>query len=307
MSASSGTLVSALPRRRGWTRLATLLGDYVALTRPRVLALVLFSAPAAMALGQPGWPPAATIAGVLVGAALVGGGCGALNAWIERDADARMARTMARPLPAGRLAPSRALGFGLAISILGLGVLYATGGWPPALVGVLALAHYLGVYTLWLKPRSPQSIVIGGAAGAVAPLIADAAATGSIGIWSILLFAIVFLWTPPHFWAIALYRKREYAAAGFPMMPAVVGNAGTRRRMLVYALVLIPVTLLPWLGGALGAAYAATALLAGVAFVASILHAMHAASSGSDRRVFVVSIVYLTLVFFAMLVELVLG
>jgi protoheme IX farnesyltransferase len=304
MSATTDVLVSTPPRLRTWTRVLVLGRDLIALTRPRVLALVLFTAPAALALGRDGWPDAATIVGVLLGAALVGGGCGALNAWLEREADAQMARTCDRPLPAGRVTPRQALGFGVAISALGLLVLFGVGGWPPALVGGLTILHYVGVYTLWLKPRSPQNIVIGGAAGAAAPLIADAALDGRIGVWGMVLFAIVFLWTPPHFWAIALYRKKEYAAAGFPMMPAVVGDAATRRRMLLYALLLIPTSLFPWLGGALGAHYAATALAAGAWFVASILRSMRAASSREDRRVFLVSIAYLTVLFAAMLADL---
>jgi protoheme IX farnesyltransferase len=185
-------------------------------------------------------------------------------------------------------------------------VLLGVGGWLAALVGALTLAHYIGVYTIWLKPRSPQNIVIGGAAGAAAPLIADAAANGSIGLWSVVLFAIVFLWTPPHFWAIALYRKREYAAAGFPMMPSVVGDEATRRQSLAYATVLIPVTLLPWLGGVVGGGYAVTAAVGGLCFVASILHSMRAQSRREDRRVFLVSIAYLAALFSAMLVSLLL-
>jgi len=278
--------------------------DYVALTRPRVLGLVLFTAPPAMVMGGGEWPDFAVLLGVLVGSAMIGGGCGALNAWWERDRDAAMLRTADRPLPAGRLAPHQALVFGLAVSVLGLAILYAAGGALPAAIGAGALAHYLFVYTLWLKPRSPQNIVIGGAAGAATPLIADAAVDGRLGIWGIVLFAIVFLWTPPHFWAIALYRKSEYEAAGFPMMPSVVGNDATRRRQLAYAMVLIPVTLIPWLAGVLGAFYAVVSMAAGLAFCVSIGQAMHRRSDVADRRVFRVSILYLVAIFAAMLVDL---
>ena len=304
MSAPSNPLDSALPPIRTAAHTVETLRDYLALTRPRVLALVLFTAAPALALGRNDWPSAAVILGVLLGAALVGGGCGALNAWLERDSDARMARTRERPLPTGRLAPHKALRFGIAISALGLLVLYGVGGWLPVVVGGLTLVHYLGVYTLWLKPRSAQNIVIGGAAGAAAPLIADAAVDGRIGEWGLVLFAIVFLWTPPHFWAIALYRKQEYAAADLPMMPAVVGDRGTRRRMLAYALALIPVSLLPWLGGELGPAYAATAVAAGACFVASILRSMRVQTREQDRRVFLVSLITLSLLFAVMLLEL---
>ena len=282
-------------------------GDFLALTRPRVLMLVLFTAPAAMALGREGWPEPALLTAIALGTALIGGGCGALNAWIERERDAKMTRTMHRPLPTGRLDPRQALVFGLFTTASGLGLLLAVGGALSAAIGAVTVLHYIFVYTLWLKPRSPQSIVICGAAGATAPLIADAAVSGTIGIWSLVLFAIIFLWTPPHFWAIALYRKDEYMAAGFPMMPVVVGNAATRKKMLAYAWVLWPVTLIPWIGGALGPVYGLTALAAGGAFVASIARSRRIARSLEDRRVFAISIMYLALLFAVMTLELLLG
>jgi protoheme IX farnesyltransferase len=305
MSAPSNPLAPALPRTGATAHAVRTVRDTLALTRPRVLALVLFTAPPALAMGHGGWPAPPVVLGVLLGAAFVGAGCSALNAWLERDVDARMERTRGRPLPEGRIGPGHALGFGVGVSALGLLTLFTTGGWLPAAVGALTLLHYVGIYTLWLKRRSPQNIVIGGAAGAAAPLIADAAAHGAIGVWALVLFAIVFLWTPPHFWAIALYRKEEYAAAALPMMPSVVGDRATRRRMLAYALALIPVTLLPWLGGALGPAYALTAAAGGACFAASILRSMRARTAIEDRRVFLVSITYLSVLFAAMLLELI--
>jgi len=287
--------------RFGWLSHAQ---DYVALTRPRVLTLVLFTAPPAMLMGHDGWPGTAVMLGVLFGAALIGAGCGALNASWERDRDRLMARTENRPLPAGRLRLREAVIFGCAISILGTAVLYATGGWLPAAIGVLTLAHYLLIYTIWLKPRTPQNIVIGGAAGAASPLIADAAVDGRLGPWGVVLFLIVFVWTPPHFWAISLYRKREYAAAGFPMLPIVLGDRATRRRMLVYAVGLVPIALIPWWAGQLGLVYAATTVIAGSAFIASIVRSMRAESAAQDRRVFRVSIFFLFAIFAEMLVEL---
>ncbi len=305
----SGTLPapSGLCSARRSSNLLSLAGDFLALTRPRVLMLVIFTAPAAMAMGRDGWPEPAVAIAIVMGMALIGGGCGALNAWIERERDAKMTRTMDRPLPAGRLSPRQALAFGLFTSGAGLGLLLAVGGGLPAAIGALTLFHYIFVYTLWLKPRSPQNIVIGGAAGATAPLIADAAVSGTIGLWSLVLFAIIFLWTPPHFWAIALYRKDEYAAAGFPMMPVVVGNAATRKKMLVYACVLWPTTLIPWIGGALGPVYGLTALAAGGYFVASIARSRRIARPLEDRRVFAISVIYLALLFAVMLLELALG
>lgn len=283
------------------------LGDYVALTRPRVLLLVLLTAPPALALGPGGWPDPALALGVLLATALVGGGCGALNAWYERDRDARMARTSSRPLPAGRLSSARALAFGLAISTLGLLGLLAFGGWLAASIGALALLHYLFVYTAWLKPRSPQAVVVGGVSGAIAPVIADASVDGAVGAWGLLLFAIVFLWQPAHFWAIALYRKEDYRAAGFPMLPLVAGDRATRQQMLGYALVLMPVTLLPWLAGVLGGLYACVALAGGALFVMTLVRSMRARTREADRRVFLVSIAYLATLFAAMLVELAVG
>jgi protoheme IX farnesyltransferase len=304
VSASSQLPIPLLAGLRGGAHALSLARDYLALTRPRVLSLALFTAPPALVMGMDRWPDPLTAAGVLLGAALVGGGCGAFNAWLERGTDRRMARTRDRPLPTGRLEARQALGFGVLVSALGLFVLYAAGGWLPTLIGAITLVHYVFVYTVWLKPRTPQNIVIGGAAGAFPPMIGWAAATGEVSLASAVLFAIIFLWTPPHFWAIALYRKREYEAAHFPMLPNVVGDAATRQRMLAYALVLIPVTLLPWLGGALGPVYAVAALGLGVWFAASIARAMRAPSAGRDRRVFAVSIQYLALLFGAMLVEL---
>jgi protoheme IX farnesyltransferase len=278
--------------------------DYAALTRPRVLAGVVLTAPAALVLGGARWPETRLALPVLLGTALLGGGCGALNAWWERDRDACMLRTQGRPLPTGRLAPREALGFGIAISALGLALLYAAGGWLPVWIGLATLAHYLLVYTLWLKPRSAWSTVAGGVAGAAAPLVADAAADGRIGIWGLVLFAIVFLWQPPHVWAIALYRKAEYAAAGFPMLPARAGNRATRRWMLAFAIALVPVTLLPWFGGALGPGYATVAAAGGACFMVSIVAAQRADRDAADRRVFVVSLGYLAALFLAMLAEL---
>jgi protoheme IX farnesyltransferase len=281
-------------------------GDYLALTRPAVLALVLFTAPPAMVLGHGGWPGAGALLGVILGAALVGAGCSALNAWYERDLDARMARTHQRPLPAGRLEARQALAFGLALSAAGLLVLERTGGWLPAALGAATLAHYMLVYTIWLKPRTPSSVVVGGVAGAAAPLIADAAVDGRLGPWGLALFAIVLVWQPPHVWSIHLYRRSEYAAAGFPILPETAGPAATRRRMLFWALALIPVALLPWLSGDLRVAYPVVAVAGGALFAGRIVRAMRRASDGADRAVFTTSLSYLAILFATMLLDLIL-
>jgi protoheme IX farnesyltransferase len=306
MVASAPSVPDALRHRASASsNLAARVLDYVALTRPRVLSLVLLTGPAGFALGRGTWPEPIVFVSVLLAIALVGGGCGALNACYERHLDARMTRTAERPLPTGRLSPAQALWFGVITCALGVSLLAAFGSAWSAILGILTVAHYLLVYTMWLKPRTPHAVLVGGAAGAAAPIIADAAANGSIGAWSLVLFAIVLLWQPPHFWAIALYRKHEYAAAGFPMMPLVVGDKGTRRRMLAYALALIPVTLLPWLGGVAGIVYGATALAGGALFVRSIVQSIARASAEADRRVFRISIAYLGVLCLVLLAELV--
>ncbi len=288
------------PRSAG---LAASLRDYAALTRPAILALVVLTAPAAMVLDGGGWPEPGTLALALLGIAAVGAGSSALNAWWERERDARMLRTRDRPLPRGRLGPARALAFGIASVGGGLLLLLAAGGALPAALGAATVAHYLLVYTIWLKPRSHHATVVGAVAGAAAPLIGDAL-DGRIGVWGVVLWAIVFAWQPPHVWSIALYRRDEYAAAGFRMLPQVVGARGTRVRQLVWAIALVPVSLLPAASGALGGFYAAVALSAGVGYCAAIARALRSDDAADDRRVFRVSLLHLASLFLAMTGEL---
>ena len=276
---------------------------YLSLTRPRVLPLVLLTAPPAMML-EGAWPGPGTAAAILLATALLAGGASVLNAWYERDPDARMERTRDRALPARRVSPAGALVFGLLLSALGLVVAGAAGGRLPFAIGLAALLHYLLVYTVWLKPRTPLAVIVGGVTGAIAPLIAGAAATGEVGLWSLGLFAIVFVWQPPHFWAIALYRRDDSARGGFPMLPAAIGAPATRRRQLAWALALIPVTLIPWLSAPLGGAYLATALAGGAFFCLSITRAMRLDSDPADRAVFSASLLYLTALFAVMTAEL---
>jgi protoheme IX farnesyltransferase len=304
MSAPATDLVS--PTISG-TRSALLAraADYVALTRPRILLLVLFTVPPAFVLGGGHWPSPFVLLGVMLGVALLGAGSSALNAWWERDRDARMARTASRPLPQQRLAPRQALAFGVATSALGTLLLAAGGGALAVALGLLTLAHYLLVYTVWLKPRSAWSTVVGALAGAAPPLIADSV-DGVIGPWGLLLFAIVFLWQPPHVWTIAFYRGDEYAAAGFPMLPRVAGAQTARRWMLAFAVALWGVMLLPWLAGELGAVYGTTALRAGGFFGARIARAMRRDTPAADRASFRASLLTLSTVLAVMLAECVL-
>lgn len=271
------------------------------MTRPRVLLLVLFTG--LPVLGMHGWPSWSQAAAVLFGTALAGAASSTLNAYVERDSDAHMARTRSRPLPAASVVPSHALWLGVALTIASTVVLAIVGGALAAVVGLATILFYVFVYTLWLKPRTPQNIVIGGAAGATAPMIAEAALTGHLTWASGILFLIVFLWTPPHFWAIAIFRKKEYEAAGFPMMPNVVGDAATRRQSLVYTVLLTAVTVLPAVLGLLTWAYGAVALAAGLWFGAWVIRSMRADDSRVDYQVFKVSITYLFVLFGAMLVD----
>ncbi len=271
------------------------------MTRPRVIVLVLFTG--LPVFGMVGATMANLGRGLLVlfGAALAGAASSTLNAWLERDTDAHMARTRNRPLPASFVQPNHAMVLGSLLTVVSTAFLWWVGSAFAAAVGLATILFYVFVYTIWLKPRTPQNIVIGGAAGATTPLIVEAALTGHLSWASWILFLIVFLWTPPHFWAIAIFRLEEYGAAGFPMMPNVVGEESTRRQSLVYAILLTAVTLLPAPLGLLSWGYAGVALLSGAWFTWWVVKSMRADDRRVDYQVFKVSIAYLFLVFGAML------
>ncbi len=285
------------------TALAT-LRSYADLTKPRLLPMVLFTGLPVFGMAAGGWASLPFVALTLLGIALAAASANTLNAYIERDLDARMERTRDRPLPAGRIAPLAALGFGLSLAALSTGLLSIVAGLPAAGVGVASILFYVFVYTIWLKPRSAWNAVVGGAAGAAAPLIADVAVNGSIGPAGIALFAIVFFWQPPHVWAIALYRKADYEAAGIPMLPSVIGDHPTRRRMLLYTLGLVPITLAPVALGLLGEIYLAVALGMNVWFVWSAVKLIQERTHDAARRMFHVSLAYLFSLFLAMNAEL---
>jgi len=285
----------------GWQQTARL---YLDITRPRVMALVVFTGLPALWLGTEAWPTAWQTFWILTGTAFAGGASSAFNAYVEREEDARMARTRNRPLPASALMPQLVVAYGVLLTVLSTAILTWIGGVGAAAIALATIAFYVGIYTIWLKPRTPQNIVIGGAAGGTAPLIASAAMEGTptLGAW--ILFAIIFLWTPPHFWGIAIFRKREYEAAGFPMMPSVVGDQPTRWRSLAYTLALVAVTLLPiWLGY-LGVAYGLVAVVGGAWFTALVIRSMQVQRPTMDYRVFKGSIAYLAVLFLAMLGDL---
>ena len=232
-----------------WAR--ELVGDYVALTKPRVISLLLVTTAATMFVADPS-PPLGVLLATLLGGYLAAGGAGAINHYIERDIDARMSRTSRRPLPSGRIEPRTALWFGIALGILSFGLFAVAVNMTAALLAMAGLLGYVFVYTMWLKPRTTQNIVIGGAAGAVPPLVGWAAATGGLEPSAFYLFAIVFYWTPPHFWALALLIKDEYARTGIPMLPVVDGEAETRRQIVLYGWLLLAITALPLAGGLFG-------------------------------------------------------
>ena len=278
--------------------------DYLALLKPRVMSLVLFTAFTGLYLAPGEIHP--VIAGVALLCIAVGAGAsGAINMWYDADIDAAMTRTRGRPIPAGRIAPGEALGFGVtlaigAVLVMGLVVNLAAA----ALLG-LTIAFYIFVYTIWLKRRTPQNIVIGGAAGAFPPLVGWAAVTGGLGLEAMLLFAIIFFWTPPHFWALALYRARDYADAGVPMLPVVAGPRETRRQILLYTMILVPLTLVPAFTSLAGSLYGIGAGVLGACFLVSAWRVWRASEADDSpaKRMFAFSILYLFLLFALLLGE----
>jgi len=268
--------------------------------------MVLFTALPAIGLAPGGWPAPGVTLLVVLGVAMAAASANTFNAYLERDADARMERTRGRPLPAGEVAPAAALGLGWILGVVATLLIGALGGWVAAGLCVASILFYVFVYTIWLKPRTAWNTVVGAVAGASAPILADAAVTGSVGAVGLSLFAIVFFWQPPHVWAIALYRKPEYEAAGIVMLPSVIGDEATRRRIVAWTLLLIPVSLAPFALGFMGPVYAAVALLADAAFLVSAVHVFRRRTDEAARIMFRVSLAYLFAVFVAMNLELIL-
>jgi heme o synthase len=278
------------------------LGDYVALLKPRVMSLVVFTGFVGLYLAPGHLNPVLQLAAIL-SIAVAAGACGAINMWYDRDIDALMERTRERPLPAGRMAPGDALGFGAVLagaSVMVMGL--AVNGAAAALLA-LTIAFYVFVYTVWLKRRTPQNIVIGGAAGALPPLVGWAAATGTVGVPALVLFALIFFWTPPHFWALSLYRAGDYARAGVPMMPVVSGPRETKRQMLIYTLLLWPLALAPTLLGIEGWLYGAAALVLSALFTGFAVCVLYDTGERWAKRMFGFSILYLFLLFALMLAD----
>jgi protoheme IX farnesyltransferase len=255
--------VAALPRDDSAHGEPSLAADLVTLTKPRIISLLLVTTVVPMFITPAGLPPPLLVFWVVVGGYLMAGGANAINMWFDRDIDTRMSRTKQRPIPAGRIAPATGLAFGLALGALAFAVFWVAVNPLSAWLALGGLLFYVFVYTVWLKRSSPQNIVIGGAAGAFPPLVGWAAVTGRLDLAAVYLFAIIFYWTPPHFWALALVKQADYARAGIPMLPVVRGESRTKYEMLVYTLILLPLTILPFFFGALGPFYVVAATLLG--------------------------------------------
>jgi protoheme IX farnesyltransferase len=281
--------------------LSQVVSDYVTLTKPKVQLLLLLTTVTTMYVA--GDPSAGLVALTVIGGSLSAGGAAAVNHYYDRDIDAQMARTATRPVPSGRVRPGAALSFGLVLAALSFLLLATTVNLLSAFLALSGFLGYVFIYTIWLKRSTPQNIVIGGAAGAVPPLVGWAAVTGGLDPAALYLFAIIFYWTPPHFWALSLLMKDEYARVGVPMMPVVHGETETRRQIVLYTVLLVVLTLLPVVFGFFGAIYAVAAVGLGAAFLVHAVRLQRNADRRSALRTYLFSLAYLALLFVAMVVD----
>ncbi len=293
------TQVVAIARVPFWT----VCQAYIELTKPRIIALLLITTAPAMMVADHGLPSPWLVLATLVGGAVSAGGANAINCWYDRDIDGVMKRTRGRPLVTGIIRPSHALLFGVALGGSAFIFMLATTTVAAASLSLAALLFYVFVYTIWLKRRTPQNIVIGGAAGAFPPVVGWAAVTGGVSLASLLMFAIIFLWTPPHFWALSLRLEKDYAEARIPMLPVTAGPAATRAQILAYSIALFLVTLVLVFIGAAGALYAVVALAGGAIFVWQAGRLWRAPDSTSPMTLYKYSLLYLAAVFIAMGVD----
>jgi heme o synthase len=282
--------------------------DFFALTKPRVMSLVIFTGLCGLLAAPAHIHPVLGFTAILC-IAMGAGGAATLNQWWEADLDAGMKRTAGRPLPAGRMDRTSARDFGIGLSVASVLLMGVAIGWLAAAILAVSILYYAVVYTIWLKPRTPQNIVIGGGAGAFPPLIGWVAATGDVTWMPVILFAIIFFWTPPHFWALALFVQTDYAKVGIPMMPVVAGEASTRRQILFYAVLLLPLSALPWFIGGTGAAYGVSALaLSAVFLLLSVRVGLRRSAPEGDsmkpeKQLFAYSVIYLFALFAALVVD----
>jgi protoheme IX farnesyltransferase len=292
---STSSVAAARPRAQQF------LLDYLDLTKPKVQSLLLFTTVTTMEVA--GDPSVGRVAVTCLGGYLSAGGAGAVNHYWDRDIDARMRRTANRPVPSGRISPGAALRFGCSLAALSFVLMSLTVGVLAASLALAGFVGYVGVYTMWLKRRTHHNIVIGGAAGAVPPLVAWAATTGSLSWTAVYLFAIVFYWTPPHFWALSLLMKDEYAEVEVPMLPVVRGEDETRRQIVLYSLLLYAVTQLPFCVGAFGAIYLVCSMVLGLTFVGGAIWLYRHPARTNALRLYLFSMVYLALLFLAMVAD----
>lgn len=281
--------------------------DFFALTKPRVMTLVIFTGICGLLAAPGSIHPVLGFTAILC-ISLGAGGSAALNQWWEADLDAGMKRTSKRPLPSQRLQRTDARDFGILLSVASVGMMGVAIGWLAAAILAVAIIYYAVVYTIWLKPRTPQNIVIGGGAGAFPPMIGWIAVTGEVTAMPLLLFAIIFMWTPPHFWALAMFVKTDYAKVGIPMLPVVAGEQATRRQIFIYTLLLIPVAVAPWLIGGTGFIYGVAALALSLAFLALSVPVAFRQTQENDsmrpeKRLFGFSILYLFAIFAVLVVD----
>ncbi|MBZ0164172.1 MAG: heme o synthase [Notoacmeibacter sp.] len=280
--------------------------DYIELLKPRVMSLVVFTAFVGLVAAPGTVHPVLGFIAILA-IAVGAGASGALNMWYDADIDAVMSRTSGRPIPSGRIAPKEALAFGLVLATMSVFTLGVLVNWLAASILAFTIFFYAVVYTMWLKRSTPQNIVIGGAAGAFPPMVGWAAASGSVSLESVVLFAIIFMWTPPHFWALALFKAGDYGAAGVPMMPNVRGARSTRRQIFIYSLMLAPIGVLPWILGFASAAYGLVAIFLGAGFVWYAYQVLRMSDFDGAmlpaRKLFGYSIIYLFGIFLALLAD----
>ena len=287
---ASSPLIAAAPNEADWW-------DYVALLKPRVMSLVVLTGLVGLYLAPGAIHP--VIAALAVICIAVGAGAsGAINMWFDRDIDAVMARTRERPIPAGRVDPESALVFGVILAVFAIMLMALTVNWAAGALLALTIGFYVFVYTMWLKRRTPQNIVIGGAAGAFPPMIGWAAVTGDVGVGSLVLFLLIFMWTPPHFWALSLYRDADYARAGVPMLPVVAGRRETKKQILVYTALLAPLAMAPVAAGLAGWLYGAAAAVLSLWFLQAAVAVWRTGdgdgeSDGAARRMFLISLAHL--------------
>jgi protoheme IX farnesyltransferase len=283
------------------TRIRQVVSDYVELTKPKVQSLLLFTTVTTMEIA--GDPKVSKILLACVGGYMSAGGAGAVNHWYDRDIDAQMARTASRPIPAGRVAPRSALIYGCGLAVGSFILMWLTLNLLAASLAFAGFVGYVGVYTVWLKRRTWHNIVIGGAAGAIPPMVGWAATRGSLSWTAVYLFAIVFYWTPPHFWALSLLMKGEYEKVGVPMLPVVRGEDMTRQQILLYSLLLYAVTQLPFCAGAFGGVYLAASVVLGLAFISLAVVLYRRKDRRSALRLYLFSLAYLALLFGAMVAD----